>query len=344
MSHRYGRGVHLADRFRLPPGYRARPYAGPDDHRAMASILTAYRLHHGDPELVTAAEMDVTYGHLEDCDPATDIAVVEHDGTPVAYARASWEDLDRGSRDCVVFAPTSPDHLTEPFFDAVRAGMEEHMRPWAERAADPGAARFRAYSSHPGPDETSTGEAAWLESAGYAATEWSAFLIRPHLDDIPDRRLPDGVEVRPVTEDQIRTILEAHFEAFRGEWDSRDPREADYAEVIESPWRDESLWKVAWAGDQVVGQVKTYVRHDENAERGTLRGYTEDISVHADWRNRGIAGTLLAMSLKELRDRGYTEAALGADTNNPGGAFHLYTSLGFEVQAYEAVYTRPVRS
>jgi ribosomal protein S18 acetylase RimI-like enzyme len=37
-----------------------------------------------------------------------------------------------------------------------------------------------------------------------------------------------------------------------------------------------------------------------------------------------------------------TEAALGVDTNNPGGAFHLYTSLGFELRSYEAVYTRPV--
>ena len=37
-----------------------------------------------------------------------------------------------------------------------------------------------------------------------------------------------------------------------------------------------------------------------------------------------------------------TEAALGVDTNNPGGAFQLYTSLGFELQNYEAVYTKPI--
>jgi ribosomal protein S18 acetylase RimI-like enzyme len=88
--------------------------------------------------------------------------------------------------------------------------------------------------------------------------------------------------------------------------------------------------------------VKTYVNTDENDARGIRRGYTEFISTHRDWRNRGIAGTLLAWSLAELRERGMTEAALGVDTNNPGGAFELYTSLGFELVAYEAVYTRPV--
>ena len=37
-----------------------------------------------------------------------------------------------------------------------------------------------------------------------------------------------------------------------------------------------------------------------------------------------------------------TEAALGVDTNDPGGAFPLSTSLGFELVAYEVVYTKPI--
>ena len=75
--------------------------------------------------------------------------------------------------------------------------------------------------------------------------------------------------------------------------------------------------------------------------RGYLRGYTEYISTHHDWRNRGIAGALLAMSLQASSgNRGMTEAALGVDTNNPGGAFQLYTKLGFELQAYQAVYAQ----
>ena len=58
-------------------------------------------------------------------------------------------------------------------------------------------------------------------------------------------------------------------------------------------------------------------------------------------RPGGIAGALLAMSLRDLAAHGMTEAVLGVDTNNPGGAFRLYTGLGFELQAYEAIYTKP---
>jgi len=115
-----------------------------------------------------------------------------------------------------------------------------------------------------------------------------------------------------------------------------------YAWLIDDPRRDESLWQVAWAGDTIVGQVKPYIDEDENTEHGHLRGYAEYISTHREWRNQGIAGALLARSLQVLKDRGMTEAMLGVDTNNPGGAFQLYTKLGFELESYEAVYTKPL--
>jgi len=337
--------VKLVDRLDLPPGYFARPYRGRADHPAMAAVLGEYRAYSGLAEMPTVERMDAAYAHFDHCDPDRDIAVIEHDQTGgageqmVGYLRTTWEDVGAGTRDCLLFSPLRIAHLDRPLFVALVEGQERHMLPWA---AEQPPARWRAFAAHPGPDQPATAEAAWLEELGYVPTEWSASLVRPHLDDIPERSLPDGVEVRPVTPDQLRTILAADFEAFRGEWDFHEPTEEDYADVLESPYLDESLWKVAWAGDVVVGQVKTFINPDENAARGYRRGYTEYIATHHDWRNRGVAGALLAMSLRELRDRGMTEAALGVDTNNPGGAFQLYTSLGFERRSYEAVYTKPV--
>ena len=331
--------MHLADRLQLPVPYVARPYRGAVDHPAIVDVLAAHRAANGDTELPTVAQLDVTYANLRDCDPDRDIALIEAGGVVVAYSRASFEDLGSGTRDCVVFAPTLPDHVNRELWTAIVDGNEAHMAAWAN---DVERAQYRSYAAHPGPDLPAVGEAAWLEARGYTATEWGAVLVQPHLDAIPERTLPDGVELREVRPEDLRSIFDAHWEAFRDEWDFREQADSDWVEFIEHPYRDTSLWKVAWAGDEVVGQVKTYINDDENEARGVRRGYTEYISTHRDWRNRGIAGTLLAWSLRELRDRGCTEAALGVDTNNPGGAFHLYTSLGFELTAYEAVYTKPV--
>ncbi len=323
----------------LPAPYVARPYRGRVDHPTMAMILGAYRRHAGDPELPTVEQMDVTYANLVNCDPNHDVVVVETaGGEPVGYARASWEDLDDGMRNFVAFAPTLPSHLAEPLYTATIGSMERHMLSWT----DDGPSRFRAYASHPGPGEPAAGEAAWLESLGYSAAHFGASLVRPTLDDIPDLALPDGVEARPVTDDALRAIWEAHGEAFRGQWDFREETEEEWQMFLDDPLRDVSLWKVAWAGDTVVGQVKSYINDEENAAAGYLRGYTEYISVHADWRGRGIAAALIAMSLRELKERGMTEAALGVDTDNPTGAFQLYTRLGFVLQSYEAVYEKPI--
>lgn len=325
----------------VPAPYHARSYRGPVDHAAMAEILGAYRLHGGDPEKPTVAQMDVTYANLTNCDPAADIAIVEtDDGGPVAYARTTWSDTADG-RDCVVFAPTLPVHLAEPLFAALVRGQEAHLRSSIVDVTD---ARFLATAPHPGPGRAPRGESAWLESFGYSAAHWGASLVRPHLDEIPDRTLPDGVEVRPVTADMLRVIWEAHQEAFRHEWGFSEPTDEDFTSFVDDPLRDESLWKIAWCGDVVVGQVKSYINSEENVEHRRLRGYTEEISVHADWRNGGIAGALLSMSLRELSARGMTEAALGVDTDNHGGALHLYTSLGFVLQSYQAVYEKAVGS
>ncbi len=332
--------MHLADRLQLPAPYATRPYRGASDHPAIVEVLSAHRSANGDTELPTVAQLDVTYANLHDCDPERDIALVEADGRVVAYTRAFFEDLDSGVRDCIVFTPILPDHLTHELWTAIVEASEAHM---VSQASEVDRAQYRAFAHHPGPGLQPAGVAAWLEERGYTATEWSAALVRPHLDDIPDRTLPDGVELREVQPAHLRTIFDAQNEAFRGEWDFREPVESDWREFVDDPNLDTSLWKVAWVGDLVVGQVKTYINADENEARGIRRGYTENISTHRDWRNLGIAGTLLAWSLQDLRDRGFSEAALGVDTNNPGGALHLYTSLGFELTMYEAVYSKPVR-
>lgn len=322
----------------LTPDCRARPYRGPVDHAVMAAILSAYRRHHSDNEQPTAEQFDTTYAHLANCDPYRDAWLLEVGGATIGYGRTSWEDHHAGLRSWVPFAVIHPDHLTEARYTAFVRLLEDHASwmPAGERPPD----QFLAFAPHPGPDLPADGEAGWLEAMGYRPFRFGATLVRPHLDDIPDVRLPDGVELRSVEPHHIRPIWDAHWEAFRGQWDFREATDEDFRAFVDNPELDPSLWKIVWAGDQVVGQVKSHIIASENEAEGRRRGYTEEISTHAAWRGRGIAGALVCESLHELRRRGMTEAALGADTENPS-AFGLYQRLGFVVTSYEAVYTKP---
>jgi mycothiol synthase len=330
-------------RLDLPAGYVARPYGGRADHALMAALKTAAERDEPDAELSTPEQFDASYPHLERCDLSRDVAIVETTrGEPAAYLRTGWDLAGDDSRVWFVILAVHPDHRSPELLDALFGGWEAHVDLIEPDDGRP--SQLRAWAPHPGIGGSAAGLAAALERAGFTATRFSASLDRPHLHDIPAYALPDGVEMRPVEPHHLHQIWATHHEAFRGQPDFVETDESEFESFLADPLRDETLWKIAWAGDgpdaQVVGQVKSYINAEENRLSGRLRGYTEHISTTLGWRGRGIARALIVASLHELRARGMTEAALGADTDNPQ-AFDLYRMLGYEVVAYQAQYDKP---
>ena len=90
-------------------------------------------------------------------------------------------------------------------------------------------------------------------------------MIRPHLDDLPDAPLPAGLEIREVKPEHLRQIWDAATEAFRDEWGFVEPTDEDYERYLTDPVEsDTSLWRIAWDGDEVAGQVRSYINPVEN--------------------------------------------------------------------------------
>jgi ribosomal protein S18 acetylase RimI-like enzyme len=317
--------------------FTLRPWTSAD-LPAMAALINERVVEEGDGELATEAAMANTYTHLENCDPTTDIIVVTDERGDVAgYSRVVWHDIKEGHRSYfVVFEGRS----AVP--GALRAAFE-----WGIDRAEQVAA------GHDHPDRRvevwATDGSAHAELIGTTATfapyAWSAMMIRPHLRDIPDRPLPPGTELRAVERDHLRPIWEAANVAFRDGRFETEPSETDWEVFLDDAERsDTTLWQVAWAGPDVVGQVRTYVTDGEAERLGRRRAWTENISTHRDWRRRGMASALIASSLRQLVDRGFDEAALGVDLDNPTGALGVYEGSGYQVVKRYTSYFRPASS
>ena len=171
---------------------------------------------------------------------------------------------------------------------------------------------------------------------------YAAEMVRPSVDGLPEHRLPEGVEIRPATEDQLRTIWEADVEAFRDHWGYVEPTETSYAQFLAFPHHDPTLWKIAWDDEGVAGQVRSFIDPAQNAEHDLRRGWTEFISTSRRWRRRGLAKPLIGDSIRELAARGMTDVALGVHTENPNGAFDLYAGLGYEVVGTWTTLRKPL--
>jgi ribosomal protein S18 acetylase RimI-like enzyme len=181
------------------------------------------------------------------------------------------------------------------------------------------------------------------EAFGYRPVYHAADLVRPDLEDIPEAPMLEGFVVRTPGDDEMRAVWEADQEAFRDHIGAAPGTENDYRQFLEFEWRDPTLWRVAWDGDRVAGQVRSFINERENEAFGRKRGWTEFISVRRPYRRRGLARALLAQSLHAVRERGMTEAALGVLTENTHGAFRLYESLGFRVVRITTSLYKPIR-
>jgi mycothiol synthase len=317
-------------------GVDFRAFRGRADYAEFARIITACSRGEGHDRVETAEALASAYDHLERCDPARDLVVAEVDGVPVAYSRVWWDQEPNGPRIYRHVCFVDPTHGGRGLGKALFGWNEARLREIAS-GHDASEKLYEVWAN-----DSNEGATSLARVAGYEAITYAAEMVRPSVEDLPDHRLPDGLEIRPVTEDQVREIWEADVEAFRDHWGFVEPTEADYERFLAFPYTDYSLWKIAWDDDGVAGQVKPFIDTAQNEEYGRQRGWTEAIATSRRWRRRGVAKALIVESIREFASRGMTEVALGVHTENPNGAFELYSGLGYEVVKTWTTYRKPV--
>jgi ribosomal protein S18 acetylase RimI-like enzyme len=317
------------------PGFRLRHLRIPDDIAQMNGIANAVRLAQGDNFYTTDEQMQRFYEDPPGSDPARDVAIADIDGRIVGYGRAASNQEPDGRRIYELLPFVDPTVAGEEVFTAMVDALELRLRTIASEHPD-GEKLFETFGADRAPERE-----ALLRAYGYEPVRHGYSMVRPSVDDLPDAPLPAGLEIREVLPEHLPAIWAADQEAFRDAWGFRPATEGDYQRFLTDPvMSDTSLWRVAWDGAEVAGQVRSFINAEENERFGRKRGYTENISVRRPWRRRGLARALIAASFPLLRARGMTEAGLGVDTENVSGALRVYEGCGFRPISRNTVYRK----
>jgi mycothiol synthase len=314
-----------------------RRFRGEEDFPLMVGVINESNKTDEITHTDSLEDVAATYRHLVNCDPYTDMIFAEMKGGVIGFGRVWWILKSDGMRSYMHFTLLLPKWRGKGIRRVMLLHNERRLREIAQDHPRDKSRVFETWAA-----DTETDWDSLVTAHGYKPVRYLFEMVRPHLDDIPDMPMPEGLEVRPAKPEHYRKIWDAAGEAFQDHWGATEWCDEWFQVWQEKPIFNPKLWQVAWDGDEVAGMILNFIHEEENKEFDRKRGYTEEISVRRPWRRRGLARALLARSLKVLKDNGMTEAALTVDAENITGALGLYESMGFQTVKRNTIYHKPL--
>ena len=139
-------------------------------------------------------------------------------------------------------------------------------------------------------------------------------LWRPSVNGAPALLLLHTWQLYPATLAGIRSFLEASYDDFSAE---------DWAHTVGG------LHAMAWSDGKLVGHgsvVQRQMIHSAGGQSRVVRvGYIEGVAVRADWRRRGVGGTIMS-ALEDVIRGGYDFGGLSASDEG----MRLYETHGWQ--------------
>jgi GNAT superfamily N-acetyltransferase len=319
------------------PGLRVRTYAGPVDLPAMLALYRAVDAADGVSAITTSNELRLAHQHATDLEPREHEILVFVEDQLVAMSSVEALVSNDGRRFLISRGRVHPAWRRHGLGEALFGHAERRLVALADERPDP---RPKVLVTRV--EERDVGGLVLAERHGYEQVRIYHHLVRPDMARILEPPMPEGLEVRPLTVDQLPALWDAMTDAFKEDFGADDTSEASYRRFVEDDDLDLSLASIAWEGDEIAGGVVGYIVPEENEAQGYLRGWADPVFTRERWRRRGLASSLLGRTLAVLRDRGMTSAQLDVDTENAFRAFTLYERHGFRPATSTSEWHRPL--
>jgi mycothiol synthase len=318
-------------------GLVLRTYSGPQELPAIATVVNETNRADGYEEIETPETLAVEFAHPSGWEPEHDWFLGEVDGVLAATSRARSYRLASGERIYRTEGWVLPSWRGRGIGRQLLRHTERRLRARATEDPVDGARFLETWAST---TDAAAGEL--FQSEGYRPVRFFFHMVRPTLDVLEPRPLPQGFDIRPVVDGDLNRIVAALDEAFAENWGASEHTAADQEQFLADPGTDPGRWVVAWAGADVVALVVPQVYEHANAVFGRRRALLRNVAVRKPWRRRGLATALMAEAFRRLRAEGFGSADLWVDADNQDAALGLYERIGFVTDLTTVAYQKPL--
>lgn len=132
--------------------------------------------------------------------------------------------------------------------------------------------------------------------------------------------------------------------AFMDHWGSTPTSEEGWEQLVHGSTAklDQSFFALD-SDNNIVGLLLSHRYESDDETLGKRIGWIDKLATLSEHRGKAIGRSLITHALAAYRRDGLTHAALDVDTENPTGAYGLYTAVGFSTFRGSVTYERIVQ-
>jgi len=279
-----------------------------------------------------AEEFDGTYCTLEQ-----DVLVAEHESQIIGVGYTIYLPSETKEERCYIFGTTKPEFRGNGVGTAVMQWATEHGESLLRSSTGTIPRYLRSDMS-----ATNTSASDLFKDFGLQAVRWTDDLIID-LQSSPDVCVAPGYSIVPWNTSRDEEARVAKNQAFMDHWGSTPTSEEGWQQLVHGSTArlDQSFFALD-ENDEIIGVLLShrYEADDDVLEKRI--GWIDKLATLAGHRKKSVGKSLITHALAAYRRDGMTHGALSVDTENPTGAYGLYTSVGFTPFRGSVTYERQI--
>ena len=267
-----------------------------------------------------------------------DVMVAEHESHIIGVGYTYFLPSDVKEERCYTFGTVKPDFR--------RNGVGTEILKWTTARAE----KLLRSTNRTIPKYLRSDVGTSNTSASFLFQRFNMHPVRWNEDLIIDLNQSPEVFVTPgycvipwdsSRDEEARTVKD---QAFMDHWGSTPTSEEGWEQLVHGSTAklDQSFFALD-SDNNIVGLLLSHRYESDDEILGKRIGWIDKLATLSEHRGKSIGRSLITHALAAYRRDGLTHAALDVDTENPTGAYGLYTAVGFSTFRGSVTYERTIQ-